>query len=236
MPQRATHPSYAILTTRTTTAFSLVELIVVMAVIGILMAFASPGLLGLASGSKLQIAEREILSKLRLARAEAIARHSSILLGIQVAGGNPQDLYRRYTILSWDPPSSTYRSSAPFFTLPEGLLFEPSRPAYTQAAPYAKRERSSTDGTYLLDQAYREELVADDGETLTLRCVDFRPSGAARTPMDQGRSLHLVLVEGELIDPSSVVYRRPSSSGDQPARWSHLSIDSLTGRVRTYRP
>ena len=58
--------------------FTLVELMIVMVVIGVLAAFAVPGITGMINNSRLSGQAGELISTMQLARAEAVRRNASV--------------------------------------------------------------------------------------------------------------------------------------------------------------
>ena len=86
---------------------------------------------------------------------------------------------------------------------------------------HAKADVSSVRGDYVLDSRL-DEMDLDEWETI--RYFDFSPSGKASQEAGDLRNLILVLRPGEV---------NTSFTG---SNWSQFNIDSLTGRVRIYRP
>jgi type II secretion system protein H len=71
--------------------FTLVELMVVLAIIGILAGFAAPGLFRAMPGMRLSGAAREALSDLRLARTLAVEKGANVYVAF--AGGNAYTVF-----------------------------------------------------------------------------------------------------------------------------------------------
>lgn len=66
--------------------FTLVELMVVLAIIGILAGFAAPGLFRAMPGVRLSGAARQVLSDVRLARTLAVEKGANVYLSFDAGG------------------------------------------------------------------------------------------------------------------------------------------------------
>ena len=65
---------------RRSSGFSLVELLIVLAVVALLLTFAVPSLSGMLQSSRLTAASNALLASMHLARGEAIKRNSRVVL------------------------------------------------------------------------------------------------------------------------------------------------------------
>lgn len=77
----------SIMDDRTHDGFTLVELLVTLAVLAILVTTAVPALTDLLDSQRLRATAQRIAADLRLARAEAIKRHADIPIGVTFAPG-----------------------------------------------------------------------------------------------------------------------------------------------------
>lgn len=83
------------------TAFSLTELLVVMALIGILVTLAVPAFVSIAQGSGMKKGINEIADALELARTEAMAKSTWVLVGLaDTTADNPDHTPRHSLILA----------------------------------------------------------------------------------------------------------------------------------------
>ncbi len=215
-------------------AYSLVELLVVVAVVGLLLAFAAPGLVALGPSRKAGL--HQIAGFLDRARAEAIATGEERIVAFAderfpMAG----EALRAYALFAPDPatkgaagggpsPLRSLRRLSPWRTLPKGLVFArgESFEAADGAAFRTLHDLARTQAVPLPDPD-----GGADGGALPQPCLVFGPDGGVRRPdRSDADALHLGLVEG-YFDPAT---KRPVTtsrgSGDC------LGIGYYTGRVR----
>ena len=206
-------------------AFSLMELLVVLTVLGLLAALAAPGLLTIKSTS-LSAAGVEFSGFLNLCRSKAIAERTSVRLAIVTRSPNPDDAYRKYAGWKWDKRSESYVQYSEWRFLPVDAEFEKEMPDYIAKSSYADSEKSVVEGDYVLDEGLdnQSEEVAGDGETLQIQYLTFSPSGRAYVEGAEKRNLILVIRESGEHDKQYV------------NNWFHFTVDTLTGRARIYRP
>jgi type IV fimbrial biogenesis protein FimT len=73
---------------RTPSGYTLVELLVTLAVVAILVTTALPALTDLVDSQRLRTTAQQIATDLRYARSEAIKRHADIPIGVSFASGS----------------------------------------------------------------------------------------------------------------------------------------------------
>lgn len=209
-------------------AFSLVEMLVVLTVVGLLAAFAAPTLLTLQSTS-LSAAGTEFGGFLNFCRSKAIAERTSIRVAIVTGGAmDPDDAYRKYAGWEWDKLSEKYVQFSNWKFLPLNSIFENQAPDYIRTASYATEEKSSVEGDLVLKKSgvfeNRAKEETSRGETLELQFLTFAPSGRAYIKDGEKRNLIIVIRASSPSDPELV------------RNWYQYTIDTLTGRTRIYRP
>lgn len=209
--------------------FSLIELLVVLTVVGILLAFASPSLLTLQSSS-LSAKGREFGNFLHLCRSEAISERTAVRLGIVV--GSPDGLhdYRRYAAWKWDKRDRQFVISSNWRTLPDDLVFAPSLPQFIQNTEYAQEEGTAVKGDYILGETSEifTHTVTSEEEAAeySIKYIEFSPSGRASVTDGEERNILLVMRPGDADDDEEVGVNN----------WFQYTVDTLTGRSRIYRP
>jgi type IV fimbrial biogenesis protein FimT len=141
-------------TLRTSTGFTLIEALVVMAILAILVGVAAPAMSGLVVGQQLKTAGYDLSSSIVLARSEALTRNVSVTVAppdgnwahgwtITEAGGTVirrQNAYPRVTL-----------------TGPATLIFSGDGRPNTTAIPFA--------------------VTASDANASSYRCVRIRTNG-----------------------------------------------------------
>ncbi|MFV1995345.1 MAG: Tfp pilus assembly protein FimT/FimU, partial [Verrucomicrobiales bacterium] len=86
--------------------FSLIEILVVLAVLAIIMAFSIPAFSGLTGSVSLSSATRNVSNALALARAEAISVNTITRVAIPVSWpANPGANFRSLSIWAWNRES-----------------------------------------------------------------------------------------------------------------------------------
>ncbi len=208
---------------RRISGFSQLELLVVLTVLGILLAFVAPSMVNLQA-TGLSAAGREFGNFLGLCRNEAIAGRTSIRVGIVVDSSNPVEAHGQYAAWKWDKLSRSYLRHSSWRFLPQNVLFEPSLPGYLDGAEYATEEPWTLIGDFVLTATGNVfEMSPDSPERRNIQFFTFSPSGRASIPGGEQRSLILVL-------------RPRDASSAKAENWMQFSVDTLTGRTRVYRP
>lgn len=224
-------------------AFSLIELLVVMAVVSLLLAIAAPSFVSLNPARKTGI--HELAGFLENARTEAIARRAPRIVAFADAGfpgeSGESGALRAYALFEEEKgeddveENSTtprFRRLSPWQTLPEGLVF----------ARGGDFEVSGGEAFRTLHDRVGDRRFAmptpsgEDGETRPLASLVFGPDGGIRSPgFADADALHLGIIEGFLdvstgkVIPTST---RPSASGRELPNGECLEVGYYTGRPR----
>ncbi len=253
-PRRLRHAFFARSHRAARRAFSLVEVIAVVSVMTVLAGLTAPAMKGLTGSNTLDSGVRKVAGLLSLARNEAIARHTVVRFVVATNWPGKTDAnLRRVSLWAWDAhresDGTTDRDDLNHYTpltgweeLPVGVALDPvgaqsPAGAYLQTASYAVADATSVRGDYLLDPnfAAQEFAAGTGGEQITTRFIEFLPSGNLRIPGGNARQAILVATQGYQKAGGSLTYTTNSGNG-QPANWAQVNVDSLTGRVRIYRP
>jgi prepilin-type N-terminal cleavage/methylation domain-containing protein len=208
------------MTKRTPRAFSLVELIVVLGVVGLLLALSTPGLLQLPAVT-LTSSGNEFANIVSLCRSEAIRQNTATRVGIIVSSPVDEEEFRYFSGWRWDRTESSFRQFTSWKALAEGNQFQQELPKYLYDAEYAKKDPSLIRGVSLVSADIEEKLIIDPVTKLEkkIRFVQFSPSGRASVPLDESRNIIALIAKTNTV-----------------SNWVQINIDTLTGRSFIYRP
>lgn len=163
-------------TRRRAYGFTLIEVLVVIAIGGILMGIAVPGIKTLLNVQKIKSATFDLVTTAMLARSEAVKWGGSAAIRIAAPSN---DFNKGWCILFnaaiTCPDFSTISTAA---DVPDGVMqiIKPTAGiAYTSAAPIVFTRTGRLDGGVPVTL-----LVTDDDDFATPRCVTFDINGNAR--------------------------------------------------------
>lgn len=199
---------------------------IVITLVAILSGIMIGSLASLRSTS-LAVSAREFADFVNLCRSEAIARHTAVRVAIvESSSGDPEENFRKYSAFAWNRRSREFEQYRAWESLPLDLSFDPRFPAYIRKSGYFRRDPSSVRGDYIFDLEGNDFPVESAvlGATYRMRYLQFSPAGRASAPGSDLRNLILVMSGGD-----------PVTRGEA-TNWAHFSIDTLTGRLRIYRP
>lgn len=221
-------------------AFSLIELLGVLAVVSLLLAIAAPSLVSLNPARKTGI--HELAGFLENARAEAIARRAPRIVAFADAGFPAESgSLRAYALFEEVPAENVpiesgstprFRRLSPWRTLPEGLVFARGGDfEVTGGESFRTLHDLGGERTFPVPAP-----SGDDGGPRPLPSLVFGPDGGIRSPgFADADALHLGIVEG-FHDPSTgkviPTATRTSSSGRVLPNGECLEVGFYTGRPR----
>lgn len=214
-------PEIGFLTTSSTEppGFSLVEVMVVIAIMVIVLGFTIPSLTGLSKSNSLNSAGRIVVNLITAARSEAINKRS--LVRFEVATSWPTDAsqaYRKIAVVEHDVATGTDTFLTNWHTLPTGITFSPQDPG-------------SSSGSYFFSSAATQipklKIGSQDVDSVYL---EFLPTGAPNTS-PSNNPLRLRLLGGIVSAGAS-----PTVTITTPNNWFDASVDTLVGRVKITRP
>ena len=243
-------------------AFTLIEMLMVLAIIGIIVAIALPGFKGLTRSNVLSNANRQILDDLALARQRAMVWRTTVHVvfvppQILVKNFNTADqlqgarlrngVFSSYAMFAErsvgdQPGQPNFRYITQWKSLPEGVFVRTNE--FNMMLP--DDWRSIQDGTTRPFLFMPLPFPNATGETNDLPQVAFGPHGGLVD--DQGTRVFgdevIELTRGSLlfqrdsngvivdVDPREVPPIRPTYDSDK--NW--IRIDGLTGRAKLEKP
>jgi len=220
-------------------AFSLIELLTVMAIFSMVAGVTVPALKGLTGGNAVNTGTAELSDLLTLARSEAIAQHTIVrfVVATDWSGQETDADLRRVSLWSWHADTRCFLQMTAWQELPVGLTLEPGLPAYVNAAQYAQIDGSTVQGNCVLGPDFANSAAfsaATIAGTIYTRYIDFMPTGSVTIPGGSARQAIFVATQGYADANQNVTYT--SQKNGAPTNWAQINIDTLTGRAHIYRP
>lgn len=187
-------------------AFSLVELLVVMAVIVVLMAVAVPALNSVLAGSGVGRAGQMISDAFVLARQEAVSKNRDVYVRFLkfADGADATPRWRAVQIWSKDPAPNG-KALGKLMKFPEGVYISTG----TTLSPLL--ENATDKGS---------QTLATYG-TVDYAAFRFRATGQ---------------IDGSMAGSNWVTVQSATDTSSPPQNYYTLQINPITGKVLTYRP
>lgn len=219
------------LSRRFQTAFTLVELMVVLFIAGLLAITAIPAFQQIQKGNALKTGIRQVSSAINLARGYAITRRQNTRF--VVIGDAPDNASRlrsneefrqhaekvlcAYAVCTVSTTGELIEYVRPWEYLPEGVVFDVSHAASTFQTSWEKMRFPDSSAS------------ASDTDKLWLNYLEFKPTGAAK------ESRTVVLTRGSVLaardDDGKPTGRYDYRVTDTNVVWKAV-VNNITGRVR----
>jgi prepilin-type N-terminal cleavage/methylation domain-containing protein len=200
----------------TDVGFTLLELMVVLAIILLVAGFTIPALTGLSGGNNLSAGGRVVANLLTVARSEAINRRAPIRFQVATSWpADPTQAYRKIALVQHDPVSNTDSQITGWQTLPTGVLVKDRTPL-------------PNSGKYFINASSDQSpKLSFGGQTINSRYLEFTPNGApnidpASTPVG------VCVVEGYVAGASN--FQILSTD------YYEIDVDALVGKTQVKRP
>jgi Tfp pilus assembly protein FimT len=200
-------------------AFTLIELLGVIVVMGIVFAVGLPAFYRFSKSAALPAASRQLTGTLRLARQYAITHreHTFVVFPFSQTTSMAERRYTSYSVVSRNGNSGPVAYVNKWEKLPNGVVFLNDAP---RPGPFAGEPGCD------LDSCLRRANLTITGDgNYDLAFIEFTPTGAARTQNNAVDRLTLVqgFVAGSIPNRTS-------------ANYVNIFVEPVTGRIRTERP
>lgn len=212
-------------------AFSLIEMMVVLGVVGLLLAFAAPNLFSLITANTLSGEGTVLRNQLTLAQQNAVSKSADVEVRFfkfsDESAAETEDAFRGYQLYQYNldgemaPMSGFFRIKAPV-AVHEDLSTLLDTNAETSDADEEYGFTSPTDGS-------AEAPTGPGGEKVSTEYVAFRfrPDGSTDLPFrsENDDTWYLTLVQGE-----------GAIESDDPDNYVCLQVNPYNGKVSEFRP
>lgn len=214
--------------------FSLVEMLLVMAVAGTLLALAAPSLLNLGPSRK--AASMELAGFLERAGMRAVTREEPVYVAF-ANESHPVEAQRFRAYASFVPDSAagenqslagrSLRQVSEWISLPEGIVFGTASLFKAEPA-YAFRTIHDFPGS----RSFEVSSASGTRVSADFPYLVFSPTGGVLYPsITDADALNLALVEGSLNDRGDEILTQGGTRADATPRAELLRIASYTGRA-----
>ena len=200
--------------------FSLIELLAVLAVLGIVAALTIPSMSSVLRGSALAAAEDELAAELGLARQQAVAGNRDVEVRFyrytdSAAAGTLQDRFQSFQLVAYDESGKAIPSSRIKKISPRVVLASDEKLSTLLGASLKKTWGTET-----------KPSLPTIGTNYEAYAIRFRPDGSADLTPFPTVPWFLTLHD--------------SAAGDglktPPANYATLVIDAVNGHVSRFRP
>lgn len=195
--------------------FSLIELLVVMAIIGIIASLAIPAFNSITSAGSIESSADQIAGALNLARQAAVTKNVSV--------------EARFYDLQADGATNDFRAFQLFEISPSGNATAMSRVSTFRAPAIISRD--TTLSTLLVPTLAKTWTTSDPqislpsvGKAYTCNAFKFRANGT--TDLSVANKWHLTIVDS----------RRPGSGSQPPTNFATVWVEPASGVVKVLRP
>ncbi len=208
-------------------AFTLVELLTVVALIGILMGFVVPALSGMGRGTALTTAGNTVNNLAGLARQHAMSRNTLTALVVLGNQGTDAD-YRALTVLEYRRGAG-WSQVGGWETLPVGITVDSGD---TQACSFLLRSPEPFPFLSATNQSnppilYQSVPLSYGAYAARI----FTPGGGLQNPGDPAQ---IRIVEGS-VEGGTIRYTHRNAEG-KPANFFDIAIVGATGATKISRP
>jgi len=195
-------------------AFTLVELLVVIGIMGLLLVIATPMFNGLTRSSGMKGATMQLRTTLSLARQWAITHRETTYVLFPSPGTGAQPKTDPKRLRAYNVYTRSDRWIRDWTMLPDGLVFDP--------------ESSQTNNVLVTGQVKYVSYTSNSATNDTLYGFTFHADGSSSGIGDIYTQPQIIITEGLLETNSTTVSYKPN------AMKNTIQISSMAGQIRTF--
>jgi len=203
-------------------AFTLVEMLVVVTVIGLLLALAGAGLGGAMQGMAMTNAGNKVTQVIDAARQRAMTANVLTAVVLVTNSGEAED-GRALTVIEYPPGGSAWTQYSEWDLLPEGVTIDLNN------NDYGSFVNSKDPLPFFSSDSVKYKTKSLTPDQFTVRV--FVPSGGL---LDSSQASQLQVVDG-LNDNGTTTYTK-ALVNNIPANYYRVTILGSTGKTKIERP
>lgn len=218
-------------TKRKIRGFSLIEMLIVLGVVGLLLAFAAPNLFSLINASSLTGEGTLLENQLTLAQQEAVSKSADVEIRFfklaDESAAQVDEAYRAYQLYQFNAEGEMIPISSFFRIKPPTAIHETLSTLLQTGLGNRKDEKYG----FISPREGRSKAPTGDGGTMqdtSYMAFRFRPDGSTDLPFRSGQARdtwYITLVQGEGALNSS-----------SPDNYVCLQVNPYNGQISQFRP
>jgi uncharacterized protein (TIGR02596 family) len=228
---------------RASAAFTLVELLTVVGIVALLIALATPTLVGVIRSTRLSSAGDSLLNRLSLTQQEAIARSKEVEMRFykytNPSSERPaQELFYAYQVVETPSGADATAISEPYY-FDSGIVLATLKDLSPMLQATATQTEGATPGQYVFSPG-----SGGGGASVKYAALRYFPDGSCRL-------LNSSEIDEEDVTATALAYTVPplaqsfmtlieSDNVDSPTlpptNYYCIQVDAYTGKARVYRP
>ncbi|MEC5126986.1 Verru_Chthon cassette protein D [Verrucomicrobiales bacterium BCK34] len=213
-------------------AFSLIEMMVVLGVVGLLLAFAAPNLFSLLTSSTLSGEGTVLRNQFTYAQQIAVSKSSDVEVRFfkyaDESAAQLDERFRAYQLYQFDREGNMVPVSS-FFRIKTPVAVHEDRTTLLNTGASSGNQNDRKYGFIAPYEGVAEAPVGSGGTQVPTKYVAFRfrPDGSTDLPFrtSQNDTWYLTLVQGE-----------GALAESDPANYVCLQVNSYNGQVTEFRP
>lgn len=212
--------------------FSLIEMLIVLGVVGLLLAFAAPNLFSLINASTLTGEGTLLENQLTLAQQEAMARSADVEVRFfklsDESAAQVEEAFRGYQLFQYDATGKMVPISSFFRIRPPAVIHERLSTLVQENMNVERKQRK-----FGFDSPRAGTVEAPSGKGGSMQTTEyvafrFRPDGSTDLPVRAGEdndTWYVTLVQGE-----------GASSSRTPDNFVCIQVNPYNGQIAQFRP